>query len=225
MTEQTDKRTPAFWNWFDGEIHGKLERRAATFRKAFGYLDTFREPVLIVETGCARTQGNWGGDGQSTLLFAKYIEARNDGSQVVAMDIDPNATALAKKLTDGKVEVLTGDSVPLLSKLERSIIAAQRKISLLYLDSFDVDFQAPLPSAIHHLYELLAIKGALGPRTLVMVDDAPMEMLGVPNANQQLEAIQPPRIGGKAKFVAEYAQRLGIQPALIGYQVGWVGLY
>ena len=42
---------------------------------------------------------------------------------------------------------------------------------LLYLDSFDVDFENPLPAAAHHLSELMAALNLLAPGSLVAVDD------------------------------------------------------
>jgi len=43
--------------------------------------------------------------------------------------------------------------------------------ALLYLDSFDLDRDNPLPSAIHHAMELTAARPLIGPGTVVCVDD------------------------------------------------------
>ena len=44
---------------------------------------------------------------------------------------------------------------------------------MFYLDSFDVDWRYPYPSAAHHLKELSAITKILYRDTLVVVDDSP----------------------------------------------------
>lgn len=53
--------TPIFWEWFDSQAAPRLAMREISFRKAFTYLDTLPGPLTIVETGCARAKGNWGG--------------------------------------------------------------------------------------------------------------------------------------------------------------------
>ncbi len=73
-------RSDAFWNWFNAEAGPRLALREISFRKVFAYLDSINGPLTIVETGCARAQGNWAGDGQSSVLFDKYLECRGEGS-------------------------------------------------------------------------------------------------------------------------------------------------
>ncbi len=70
-----------FWNYFDQIASPKLAVREKTFRKIFNHLDKFDEPIIIVETGCARLENNWSGDGQSTIMFDKYINFRDQNSQ------------------------------------------------------------------------------------------------------------------------------------------------
>ena len=63
-----------FYKWFN-EIAPKLGQREISFKKIFKYLDAQPAPIIIVETGCLRNQDNFL-DGQSTLLFDKYIIIR-----------------------------------------------------------------------------------------------------------------------------------------------------
>ena len=113
-----------------------------------------------------RTKDNWQGDGQSTLLFDKYAE-HHHGSFVHTVDIDQDATATCSAMVSKRVSVHTGDSVAFLKSLDVS------PIDLLYLNSFDLDMNYPLPSAIHHLKELVAIAPMISSETLVVVDDSP----------------------------------------------------
>ncbi len=58
-----------------------------------------------------RVKDNFLGDGQSTLLFDKYIQSRGNGSKVFTVDIDPVAINICKNLVSDNVDVFTGDSV------------------------------------------------------------------------------------------------------------------
>lgn len=74
------KTNSKFWDFFNAEAGPRLARREETFRKMFKYLDELSQPVSIVETGCTRLKGNWAGDGQSTVLFDRYISTRDENS-------------------------------------------------------------------------------------------------------------------------------------------------
>jgi hypothetical protein len=205
-----------FWTFFDQIARPKLGMRADTFAAMFSYLDRFNRPVGIVETGCARKKDNWQGDGQSTLLFDKYTE-HHPGSFVHTVDIDKDATATCGAMVSSRVSVHTGDSVAFLKSLDVS------PIDLLYLDSFDLDMKYPLPSAIHHLKELVAIAPMISPETLVVVDDSPSALIGVPDGKGQFKRLRQ-RIAGKGQLIAEYAEAIGVKPYFVGYQCGWLGL-
>ena len=68
-----------FWQWYETEAARKLGLREVSFRKIFKDLDPLDEPkpLVIIETGCVRaaviSPQNWGGDGQSTVLFDRYL--------------------------------------------------------------------------------------------------------------------------------------------------------
>lgn len=204
-----------FWSWFDGEISVHLQDREVSFRKIFQDLDRIAGPLTIVETGCARQVGNWGGDGQSTLLFDRYVSER--GGHVWSVDIDPAAVSTCQQQVSDHVTVTQSDSVKFLHKLAREFVDLNRKIDLLYLDSFDLDWQNALPSSLHHLKELTAIKPALRSDTLTVVDDSPAGTHMDPIICNQL-------VVGKGQLVAQYAEHLGIQPYFLHYQAAWKGL-
>jgi hypothetical protein len=185
-----------FWAWFDKVAAPKLGHREISFRKVFQHLDGIEGPVTIVETGCVRRADNWGGDGQSTILFDRYASTR-PGSAVHTVDLDAGATATCAALVSSTVTVHTGDSVVVLRALARNLRAKNATIDLLYLDSFDLDAGNPVPSAVHHLKELLSIAHAGNGATLVVVDDSPSNARVIPIAEGQYTAISAPTIGGK----------------------------
>lgn len=212
----------AFWDWYRAEAKPKLERREESMTKALAYLDTLPDPITIVETGCLRVPGNWG-DGQSSLLFARYVEARGNGAAGYAVDLDPRATQICIQVVGRRLDVRTGDSIVMLPKIRREIAQLGRKVSLLYLDSYDVDFANPMPSAIHHMMEFAAMAPVLDAASLVLADDSPREVVGV-HSGGGFTVFGPQRITGKAKLLADYAQRQGAELYIDTYQVGWIGL-
>jgi hypothetical protein len=174
---------------------------------------------LIVETGCARQPNNWAGDGQSTLLFGRFVN-EFDG-QLYSVDIDPAACAHARSIAGPRTTVTAEDSVPYLRRLSCELVQAGRQIDLLYLDSFDLDVRAPLPAALHHLKELCSIMPSLGPRSLVMVDDSFRTLHAVQTGVNSYQVLRKAGISGKGWYVAEYFEQLGVAPLFEGYQCGW----
>ncbi len=212
-------KSAEFWDYFNGSVKPHLGRRSESFTKIFDYLDRFDRPVGIIETGCVREKGNWDGDGGSTLLFDKYASC-HDGSVVHSVDIDKKATDLCRSLVSDKVTVHTGDSVAYLKTLADNPPAGLKSVDLLYLDSFDVDYENVFPSAFHHVKELIAISPLIHAGTLVVVDDSPPLLSGyfIDNA---FHVIQKAKVDGKGKFVAAYAEHIGAVPYFTSYQCGW----
>ena len=216
-------RSPDFWSWFDKIAGPQLSHRTEGFRKVFDYLDRFDRPVGIIETGCVRQQDNWAGDGQSTILFDRYADF-HAGSAVFSVDRDPEAAALCRSLVGERVHIHVGDSLLYLKSLADHPPGGLEFLDLLYLDSFDVDFDNPLPSAIHHLKELLAIAPLVSFETLVVVDDSPCSFIGVPDGDNPMRSIRPPRIEGKGRLIAEYADQIAAENLFTEYQCGWLRL-
>ncbi|MBV8209846.1 MAG: hypothetical protein JO133_07260 [Burkholderiaceae bacterium] len=212
-------RSNDFWQFYDS-IRQQLAARHQTFAKAFEHLDRLDHPVLIVETGCTRQAGNWAGDGGSTLLFDRYVQS-HPGSVVLTVDIDEAATSLCRALVSSHVQVHTGDSVRFLRNLADSPPNGFDGVDLLYLDSYDVNFEDAFPSAFHHLKELVAASPLIRSRTLIMVDDSPSSFSGFVGENNQIFLVTPPKAGGKGKLVAAYAEHIGAHLEFQGYQWGW----
>ena len=212
-----------FWNFFNNEAAPKLAHREKTFRKIFEYLDEIDGPITIAETGCVRIAGNWAGDGQSTILFDKYITARDEVSICYTVDINPKSVAECLKLVSSRIQVNRDDSVHYLYELARKLKEENKYNSFIYLDSFDLDFKYWQPSAIHHLKELVAVQTCIDDKTLLVVDDSPLNASFIPGDNSTLKTFGKPSIGGKGRLVAEYAKAIGAKLEFSEYQAGWTG--
>ena len=193
----------SFLPLYDAKFAARLGHRAVTFRLFFELLESRQQPhYRILETGCARQPENWDGDGQSTLLFDAFVN-HHDG-EVISVDLNPHAVALAKRATTQKTQVICGDSVAVLAKMSRRA-GGVCAFDGIYLDSFDLDIANPFPSAFHCVKELLALGGL--PRGLVlMIDDNPAAPTG--------------RIG-KGMLVAQYFHEIGLSPLRSDYQMIW----
>ena len=215
-----------FYKWFE-TIASKLGNREISFRKIFKYLDAQPTPIIIVETGCLRKANNFL-DGQSTLLFDKYTLSRGEKSKVYTVDKSPISIKVCRQTVSENVEITTQDSVRYLNKLSNKFFTNKTKVSMFYLDSFDVDWRYPYPSAAHHLKELTAINKTLNKDTLVVVDDSP----ATGNLTQKEHESTPtwkilespaPTIGGKGFLVHEYASHVGAKLVFSHYQAAWNG--
>ena len=218
-----------FYKFFD-EISPKLGVRQYSFTKIFNYLDKLPTPITIVETGCLRIKDNFLGDGQSTLLFDKYTQFRGNGSKIFTVDIDPKATKTCSEVVSENVSITTADSISYLNDLTNKFYDEKKDVSFFYLDSFDLDWKSPGSSCEHHLKELVSIKKILKKKTLVVVDDSPMNgYLQQSQVKQEALSIIPfglvpkPTISGKGSLVHEYAMHIGAKVLFSTYQTGWVG--
>ena len=213
-----------FYKWFEN-IAPKLDQREISFRKIFKYLDSLPTPIIIVETGCLRGKDNFL-DGQSTLLFDKYTLSRGEQSKVYTVDINPNSTKVCKQVVSNNVEITTDDSVRYLNNLTNNFLENKTKVSMFYLDSFDVDWRYTYPSAAHHLKELTSIMRLLNNDTLIVVDDSPAfgnltQTENESNPTWKILNSPAPSIGGKGFLVHEYAKHVGAKLFFSHYQTAW----
>jgi hypothetical protein len=192
---------------FYNDVRHRLGQRMMGFDYIFNHLSRIKEP-LIVETGCARQDNNYEGDGQSSLLFDKYVAER--GGHFITVDISEESVSYCKsKMTSENSLVVKSDSVMFLQKLNQKLLADGKKIDFLYLDSFDAPRDKPdvvYNSALHHLYELMTIMPSLSPDALIGVDD---------NWNED------GRMKGKGQLIADYMSKIENEPTLNLYQVFW----
>ena len=188
-----------YWTTYFSEVKPKLGARADGFQKIFQHLNGVQNPIII-ETGTYREENNYTGDGCSTLLFDTYVSCYC--GQLISVDIDPVACALAKANTTNNAEVIESDSVEFLGTLEG-------RCDLLYLDSYNIaDWNNDWAPAAHHLKELFAAKNIINPGTLIVVDD-------------NITTPQGKRLG-KGRLIYELMDSLGIPAFLDDYQEGWI---
>ena len=216
-----------FYKWFN-DIAPKLGQREISFKKIFKYLDVLPTPIIIVETGCLRDKDNFLLDGQSTLLFDKYTLSRGNNSKVYTVDISSKSTKVCKEAVSQNVEITTDDSVRYLNNISNNFLKNKTKVSMFYLDSFDVDWRYPYPAAAHHLKELTSITRLLHEDTLVVVDDSPASGNLTQTENESNPSWKiltlpspPPTIGGKGFLVHEYAAHVGAKLVFSHYQTAW----
>lgn len=192
---------------FYQDVRPRLGARMMGFDYIFNYLKRIENP-LIVETGCARKEDNYEGDGQSSLLFDKYIHEY--GGNFWTVDIAHESTNYCRsKIISDRTLVHEMDSITFLKKLNDQLMHEGRKIDFLYLDSFDAPRDKPdvvYRSALHHLYELMAILPSLKPDALIGVDDNWDE-------NKQMK--------GKGQLIADYMATINNHPVLHSYQILW----
>jgi hypothetical protein len=182
-----------------------LEKRATGFDFVFDYLKNIKDP-FIVETGCARIENNYAGDGQSSLLFDKYINEY--GGEFITIDLSPQSVENCRKqMICQRTAVVESDSVSFLQQLNQKLQAENKKIDFLYLDSFDFSDNVRMESATHHLKELLAIQDSLKSGALIGVDDNWF------SGDQRT---------GKGFLVLQYLEAFGLKPAFDGYQIFWI---
>jgi hypothetical protein len=178
-----------------------VDKRQEGFRFMVNSLRELSDP-LIVETGCARQENNFLGDGMSTLIWDTLINEMGSGS-VHSVDLSTEAVMFAASKVSKKTTLVNGDSIRFLADLESKL---DRSIDLLYLDSYDFDVNDPHPSSLHHIFELLAIKKALRPGSLVAVDD---------------NFFHWGKWMGKGLYVSQYMDSVGKPMVHRGYQWIW----
>lgn len=196
---------------FYNDVRSKLGHRVSGFDYIFQYFVDIENP-LIVETGCARQMDNYSGDGQSSLLFDKFI--KQYGGEFHTVDISKESTDYCKsRMTCGRSQVYTEDSITQLKILNDKFLEENKKINFLYLDSFDAPQDKPevvYQSALHHLYELLTIAPSLKPGALIGVDDNWIEVKDGQNV-----------LSGKGQFIFDYMRKSNRNLVHDGYQLFW----
>jgi hypothetical protein len=165
----------------------------------------------FIETGCS-AHGT-----KSTLLWDKFVNFY-DGS-VDSVDLNERAVNNTIPQVSGKSKVFHSNSLDFLPKVDGLI-------DFLYLDSYDVDFLNPLPSAMHHLEEFNRVKHLLHKNSIILIDDTPVSAewvddgLNQPN-NVLLKRIFNPNMSGKGSLVNMELEKMGATKILHQYQTLW----
>jgi fatty-acyl-CoA synthase len=183
---------------FAAHFGPKLGHRRHSFQNIFEALEhgTVSSPV-IVETGTSDlTSSEFLAQGRSTEMFDAFV--RHCGGTLHSVDISPRPGLRSRFGLGPRTHLWCEDSVRFLARY-----ADAAPIDLLYLDSLDIDWDDPHPSALHHARELCAALPKLRPGALVVVDD---------NDEHEL---------GKGGYIHELMEQLGARKLFDRYQVGW----
>ena len=183
-----------FIEFYNSKLAPMLGIREDGFRKIFELLEEKKvKNYMILETGTLRTINEWS-DGQSTRLFDMFVNFHQ--GNVYSVDISEDAVETAQSVVSPRVFFRCGDSVQFLH--ERS---SNEKFDLIYLDSFDVDFDKPHESSLNHIFELCSvIHKNTKPGTIIAIDD-----------NKEGK--------GKGQYIAQYFDKIGIKKVYDGYQL------
>ena len=134
-----------------------------TFKKLFEQMGTPKEPIIL-ESGIA-SRGT-----QSTYLFNEVV--RKYGGRFWSVDNDPELVAAHQGNMCPGTKLVHNDSVAFFKEWINT--TPSPKADIIYLDSYDLDFYNPEPSAKHGLAEYMALKPAIKKDTLLLIDDTPI---------------------------------------------------
>lgn len=143
-------------------IRTHLHKRAATTEWLFREIITRWPSPRIVETGCVRSEWDWGA-GYMTWLLGALLH--DHGGHLVSVDITPAHCATARRLCRrwGRVTVAQSDSLVYL-------IDRDETVDVAYLDSLDVGEPG---CADHGLREAKLVEPLMSERGLIVFDDTP----------------------------------------------------
>lgn len=171
------------------------DKRFTTFLLALNLMKKNGTKTLI-ETGTARLGcENCKGDGCSTIIFGHF--AKDHQIAFYSVDISAEAIASSRNAVEPinpEARLVVGDSIAFLNNFDQPI-------DFLYLDSYDFEVDNPLPSQLHHLYEIQAAYPRLHEKSIVMIDDCDLPH------------------GGKGKLAIEWLLEKGWKVLLSQYQV------
>lgn len=133
-------------------------------------LKSISYPSLIIETGTSA----WGCD--SSRLFDSFV--KKFGGEFHSVDLRVEASLWLQYQVSNRTKFHVKDSVEFLNLDLPKLIS--RKIDLLYLDSFDLDWSNPMPSAKHCLEEFNGALPFLSSGSYVLIDDTPEDLKRIP---------------------------------------------
>tara|TARA_B100000902_G_scaffold391200_1_gene441466 strand:+ start:3044 stop:3763 length:720 start_codon:yes stop_codon:yes gene_type:complete len=181
------------------------------YRALLELLNNNKDNYTIVETGCS-AHGT-----KSTLLWDKFVNFF--GGKVLSVDLNRYAVNLTNIQSSEKTKVIHSNSLDYLPTITD-------KIDFLYLDSYDVDFLNPQPSAEHHLKEFNCIKHLLHEGSIVLIDDTPIcpEWLDNGKYSRHYNKLKPKfdiNMSGKGSLVSQELEKMGATKIMHQYQVLW----
>jgi hypothetical protein len=133
-----------------------------TFKELFKNMVGLKDPKII-ETGISSAGVH------STYLFNEYV--RKYGGRFWSVDINQHLVDIHQSNMCPATKLICDDSVKFISDWVAS--HENEKVDVVYLDSYDLDWYNPHPSAMHGLNEYLALHPALKKDSLLLIDDTP----------------------------------------------------
>jgi hypothetical protein len=142
--------------------------RILTFDKT---LELLSETPTIVEFGMTRQEGNYDGDGYSTILFGWYVVEH--GGKFISVDIDPNNIVISHRILKQyeipteNIYLTCGDATNFLK------LFPIENIDLIYLDAWDwigTEEEKQI-SENAHLEVFYDIEPKLSDNALILIDD------------------------------------------------------
>jgi len=170
-----------------------------------------KDRYIFVETGCS-AHGT-----KSTLLWDMFVNIFE--GKVLSVDLNKTAVDETNLSVTNKTRVTCSDSLTFLPTLTENI-------DFLYLDSYDVDFLNPLPSAEHHLKEFNSVKHLLQKGSIILIDDTPSSPEWLDDGRNSpiyynLLNTFNPKMSGKGSLVNEELEKMGATKLMHQYQVLW----
>ena len=166
----------------------------------------------IVQTGCS-PYGT-----KSALLWDRFVSCF--GGEVFCVDENQKYVNDVKSTVSERTTIVCDKTVNALLKLNKPI-------DFLYLDSQDIDFTNPRPSAEHHYNEVMAVKHLLHKGSVVLIDDTPATPDWLDNGNhnpiyEKYKSGFDSKMCGKGSLVMEELEKMGAKKILHQYQVLYV---
>lgn len=158
------------------------------------------KPSTIIETGTSA----WGID--SSRLFDAYV--KNFGGEFITIDLRSAPGERLKGQLSSQSRVIVRDSVLALEDLSQN----NHQLDLLFLDSYDLDWSAPEPSASHCLKEWNAARKMFRSGTIVVIDDTPAKLSDIPSFDPRVRRAaeryfeRHKKIPGKGALILEEIQ-------------------
>lgn len=131
------------------------------------------DKIIILETGSSA----WGTN--SSELFDKFITYKNNyhrnSSFLYTCDLRLNPMLNLKSKVSENTYLICNDSVKCLTNLSK-ILPLESHQYLIYLDSYDLEYNNPIPSGLHGFNEFIAVIPFLKKGTVLIIDDSPIDL-------------------------------------------------
>jgi hypothetical protein len=149
------------YEMFSKKIGIKKHINYLTFKKLFEEMKELKNPNIL-ESGIASAGTN------STYLFNEYI--KKYGGFFWSVDINKSLVDMHKGNMCPATQLVCDDSVSFFTNWSKNNDVA----NVIYLDSYDLDFYNPHPSANHGLSEYNSLIPVIKKNTLLLIDDTPV---------------------------------------------------